>query len=307
VEFLADALGVERPRPSFEGGTNYAHAGAKTGPTPPVPGAEAFNLRVNLYPGNPAVLSEECRPVDGEDPFVYLYAAGEPVCGSEVPRVNTQIAHYLGERGVFTADQLVAIWAGANDLRDLPPDPDEARAAIENIIFNLAAAVKIAAEAGARDIVVLNQGNAARAPIAQALCEAAPDPALCLQDIASAVTGFNFLLKAALEELQAAWSLQGLPTQVHYVDVFSAVEVAAELSELFGRPFVNITEPALIPDPKNPPFASKIPKNAEDFAFWDVIHPTSKLYRITAYRVCKTLDRQIEGFEPRCFRILGKQ
>ena len=88
------------------------------------------------------------------------------------------------------------------------------------------------------------------------------------------------------------------------MDVYSAGEVAVELSELFGKPFVNTTDPALTPDPTNPPFARPIPDNAEDYLFWDVIHPTEKAYRITAYRVCKTLDRRIRGFEPRCFKIL---
>ena len=59
----------------------------------------------------------------------------------------------------------------------------------------------------------------------------------------------------------------------------------------------------MIPNPQ-PPFVSTIPDDAEDYLFWDVIHPTEKAYRIVAYRVCKTLDRQIPGFKPRCFKIL---
>lgn len=301
VEFLADALGVERPRPSTKYGTNYAHAGAKVGPdATTVPGAEDVNLRVNLYPDNPAeLISDECRP-GYQAGDVYFYGAGEPVCGSEVPHINTQIAQYLEERGGFTPKQLVVIWGGANDLRDVGQDDNGPESAIANIIGNLATAVGTAAAAGAKDIAVLNQLNAARAPITRALCGGAPS---CLAQIEAAVRGFNAALSTALKELQSALSQQGFPTRVHYIDVFSAGEAAVELSGLFGKPFANTADAALIPNPQ-PPFVSTIPDDAEDYLFWDVIHPTEKAYRIVAYRVCKTLDRQIPGFKPRCVEIL---
>jgi phospholipase/lecithinase/hemolysin len=90
---------------------------------------------------------------------------------------------------------------------------------------------------------------------------------------------------------------------VHYLDVYSAGEAAVELSELFGKPFANTTNPALAPNPESVPFGN-IDPDSEDYLFWDVIHPTEKAHRIIAYRVCKTLDRRIWGFEPRCGRIL---
>ena len=195
------------------------------------------------------------------------------------------------------------IWGGANDLRDL--DPDRPESAIANIIGNLATAVGTAAAAGAKDIAVLNQLNAARAPITQALCAVDPNP-FCLAQIEAGVRGFNAALSNALKELQSALDQQGYPTRVHHIDVFSAGEVAVELSELFGKPFTNTTDAALIPDPtKLPlPLANPIPGDAEDYLFWDVIHPTGKAYRIIAYQVCKTLDRQIPGFKPRCDEIV---
>ena len=305
VEFLADALGVERPRPSADSGTNYAHAGAKIGPDATTePGAEEVNLRVNLYPGNPAMLiSEECRPGYSVGD-VYLYGAGEPVCGSEVPHINTQIGRYREDRGGFNNKQLVVIWGGANDLRDIGRDPAGPEAAIANIVSNLATAVSTAATGGAKHIAVLNQLNAARAPITQALCGGAPSPSTCLGEIEAAVQGFNAALRTTLKELQLGLREQGYRTRIHYVDVYSAGEVAVELSELFGKPFANTTDAALVPNPADAPFSSPIPDNAEDYLFWDVIHPTEKAYRITAYRVCKTLDRRIRGFKPRCSKIL---
>jgi phospholipase/lecithinase/hemolysin len=250
-------------------------------------------LRVNLYPGNPVLKpTEECPQL--------AYQAGELVCGSEVPHINTQIKQYLEERGGFTHKQLVLIWGGANDLRDVGLDPNGPESAIANVVRNLATAVATVATAGAKDVVVLNQLNAARAPITQALCGGAPP---CLAQVEAAVRGFNAALSTALKELQTALDQQGYPTRVHYVDVFSAAEVAFDLSVQFGEPFTNTTDAALIPDPANPPFAKPIPGDAEDYLFWDVIHPTGKAYRIIAYQVCKALDRQIPGFKPRCVDI----
>lgn len=301
VEFLADALRVDRPRPSTDSGTNYAHAGAKIGPDATTEPDAKFNLRVNLYPNNPVLNTD--GPCDNA-----IYQAGELVCGSEVPHIITQIKQYLFDRSGsgFNKKQLVVIWGGANDLRDIARDPAGPEAAIANIVNNLATAVSTAAAGGAKHIAVLNQLNAARAPITQALCGGDP---LCLGNIEAAVQGFNAALRSALKELQLALSEQGSRARIHYVDVYSAGEVAVELSELFGKPFVNTTEPALVPDPNSLsefglPLAKAIPDDAEDYLFWDVIHPTEKAYRITAYRVCKTLKRKIRRFEPRCLKIL---
>lgn len=299
VEFLADALGVDRPRPSADSGTNYAHAGAKIGPDATTEPDAKFNLRVNLYPNNPVL-----NPDPTGACVKAIYQAGELVCGSEVPHIITQIEQYVGERGGFNKKQLVVIWGGANDLRDIGLDPAGPEAAIANIVNNLVTAVWTAAAGGAKHISVLNQLNASRAPITQALCGGDP---LCLGKIEAAVQGFNAALRSALKELQLALSEQGSRARIHYVNVYSAGEVAVELSELFGKPFVNTTEPALVPDPdpqNQLPLAKPIPDDAEDYLFWDVIHPTEKAYRITAYRVCKTLKRKIRRFEPRCFKIL---
>jgi phospholipase/lecithinase/hemolysin len=311
VEFLADALEVERPRPSDRYGTNYAHAGAKTGPdwvtdirSEVDPG---FNLRVNLYPNNPVCGNyPENLPIEPCD-VIRLYQPGEFVDRSEVPHINTQVRQYLHDnRAGFTRKELVLIWGGANDLRDVGGDPDGPESAIANVVTNLVTAVGTVASTGAKHIAVLNQLNAARAPIAQALCggrppDVPPDP-LCLAQIEAVVTGFNDALRTALRQLQWALREQGSRARVHYVDVYSAGEAAVELSEQFGKPFANTTHPALRPDPMNPPFGI-IASDAEDYLFWDVIHPTEKAHRIIAYRVCKTLDRRIRDLDAECGKI----
>lgn len=293
VEVLADALAIKRPEPSSKGkgGGNFAYAGAKTGPDF-ITGEDAdTNLRVNLYPNNPALIEGSVR----------YYGAGEPVVGSEVPLVTTQVQQYLEERGAFTEKQLVLFWSGANDLRDVGLlHPDDVQAGIANIITNMTNAVFAAASNGATQIAVLNQLNAARAPISQASC--GEDP-YCLAQVTLAVAGFNAGLQFALEGLQQWMLSEGWSTELHYVDVFEVGEAAIELSELLGTPFVNTTHAALLPNADDPPFAVDIPDDADDYLFWDVIHPSAKAHRIIAYRVCKTLDRLVADFEPRCFKI----
>ena len=304
VEFLADALGVERPRPSAEYGTNYAHAGAKAGPDAVTgPGAD-YNLQVNLFPGNPVPVPTEACPQTS-------YDANVPVCGSEVPLVNTQIKQYLEATGGFTPRTLVVIWVGANDLRDVAIyDPSES--AIANVVTNLAKAVATAASAGARRIAVLNQLNSARAPIVRAFCSESPSPSECLAQFAAIIRAFNVALGSALKNLQQQLDQEGLSATILPVDVFTVGELSVELSELFGKPFANTTEPALVPCPTEPPYPpcpkappyGVIAPNTEDYLFWDPIHPTERAHRIIAYRVCKTLDRQIKGLNPACGKIL---
>ena len=136
--------------------------------------------------------------------------AGEPVCGSEVPHINTQIEQYLKASGGFAREELVVIWGGANDLRDIGRDPAGPQSAIANIVTNLATAVKTAAGAGAKQIVVLNQLNAARAPISLAVCGG---NAKCLAQIEAGVKGFNFGLRVALDNLQGQPTPAGVQHQ----------------------------------------------------------------------------------------------
>ncbi len=135
VEFLADSLRVPRPKPSLCERIMIRTDGAKTG--------NELNARISLIYGTPV-------PVPGTDP--------DP--DSEVPGVLAQIEMSKTKypKG-FNDKQLVVIWGGANDLRDIKGQQD-----LVEVVTNIATAVATTACRGAKQIIVTNLPDASIAP-----------------------------------------------------------------------------------------------------------------------------------------------
>ncbi len=245
VEFLAKKLRVPAPEPSLLGGTNYAHAGAKT--------QFGDNLRISLV-------------------------TGQPVPGSEVPGVLSQVNSYLSAEYSFNKKDLVVIWAGANDLRDIQGPED-----LQQVLYNLGEAIGLVACNGAKHIVVPNQLNASVSP---AVRYSGVDPV----QVEEAVRGFNLALRAMVDNLQDT-----LPSEceteavLHYVDVFTTGEAIIAFSELFGKPYSNLEDPAVnlatfeVPEGVKP----------NDHLFLDTIHVTTPAQRAIARKVYTLLKYRI--------------
>lgn len=245
IEFLARRLRVPRPEPSELGGTNYAHAGAKTG--------EGDNLRVSLVGFGPS--------------------SGTP--GTEVPGVLAQVNMYLAERGGFDNKDVVVIWGGANDLRDIQNPAEE----LPVVIGNLVEAIATAACTGAKHIVVPNQLNASISP---AVRLSGANPA----QVEAVVRAFNDALRTTVSTLDNnPIPPCGAEPTIYYVDMFSVGEAVVAISKLFGRPFSNIEDPAVD--------LTTLEINVDDpnkYLFLDTIHLTTPAQRIlaaTAYRAIK--------------------
>ena len=249
LEFLADWLRVARPEPSALGGSNYAHAGAKTG--------DMDNLRVSLL---------GIGPVSG-------------IPGTEVPGVLKQIGLYLQQRGQFNKRQLVTIWGGTNDVRDLiDPQVD-----LPVIVGNLAAAVAVSACHGAHHIVVLNQLDASIAP---AVRSAGPE---AVAATARAVRAFNAALHMAISELQSdAAKTCGNTPNIRLVDVYRLGRIVVELSNRFGFPYSNTQDPAV--DLMTFEVRDDV-ERVNDHLFLDTVHPTTPAHRAIAARVFAALLR----------------
>ena len=125
VDRLAERLGIAAPSASLMGGTNYAYAGAKTGP--------GTRNRTSL-------VTREVLPV---------------------ANIGQQIDTYLGDHPAgFRNNQLVLYWGGGNDVVEMR-SLTETQQAVDNLEAGL---VALNAN-GARDILVPNQGDQADAPI----------------------------------------------------------------------------------------------------------------------------------------------
>ena len=125
VDRLAERLAIASPSPSLLGGTNYAYAGAKTGP--------GSRNRTSL-------VTREVLPI---------------------PNIGLQIDTYLGDHQTgFRNDQLLVVWGGANNLVETRTAADTQQA-----VDNLKAGLLALNANGARDVLVPNQIDQADAPI----------------------------------------------------------------------------------------------------------------------------------------------
>ena len=134
VEQLAPKLSAPLPTPSSQGGTNYAYAGAATGPTP---------LGTQL--GTPA----------GFSPFVT--PSGQFI--ANVPSLPSQVATYIAslKGGMPTAGTLATVWAGANDFFDGQTNPTVPAQ-------NIAKAISALMGAGVKNFLVPNLPDLSKTP-----------------------------------------------------------------------------------------------------------------------------------------------
>jgi phospholipase/lecithinase/hemolysin len=229
VDRLAERLAIASPSPSLLGGTNYAYAGAKTSP--------GSRNRTSL-------VTREVLPV---------------------PNIGLQIDTYLSDHPAgFRQDQLVTLWAGANDLVETRTAADTQQA-----VDNLAAALTALNANGARDVLVPNQIDQADAPI----FNRTPGPAAQMAELNRL---FNTQLDAMLDNLDRN---PDLTIRIHRFDAFSLIKDVIDNPGEFG--LSNVTDAALDLARFTPPFAPPYPvvETPEDYLFWDYVHPTTAGHR----------------------------
>ncbi len=221
VERLADLLQLPTPLPSRLGGSNYAYAGAKTG--------FGTNPRVNLL-------------------------TGAPLPGPEVPRIGSQIDAFLADNPQgFNADQLVVIWGGANDLRDIQ-DPAE----VLQIVGNLENHIRTAAANGAEHILVPDQLNAAAAPFFAAA------PLELREQIAQVVVLLNLFIQAMVNDVSNDPTVDAT---IYKLNTYIVGQVVLAIPDFYG--FTDTTRPGVLVDP-----------TSDTFVFWDTIHPSRRAHTI---------------------------
>ena len=264
VEKLAERLTVANPDPSLAGGNNYAYAGATTG--------------TGLRPRSSLVY----RDLDGDpgtnDPQIQV-----------VPRIATQIDNYLANTGTFRDDQLVVLWAGANDLLEImlevgagalnPADPTAVSARVDQVInVNMKTHLEQLEDSGAIRIMVPNQVDASHAPIWSnpASPLASPEAEALMHQL---VLLFNARLDAMIAD-------SGFSADIIEVDMFTAFEDL--LSDPAAIGLVNTTDPAI---------SSGL--SPDGFLFWDVIHPTTVVHSLIAEAAARAIP------EPSSLVLIG--
>jgi phospholipase/lecithinase/hemolysin len=175
------------------------------------------------------------------------------------PNIGTQLLYFVDTQGTFSDDQLVVLWAGANDfLNAHQPDPSVP-------VANLSAAITSLAHLGAKTIVVPNLPPLGKTP---ALVGTAYEPVFD-----ALTTQFNDKLESALDDLET-----NLGITIIRLNTFDLLQRVLKTPTAFG--FTNVTAPALITEGGaiGGIFVSVAP-NPDDYLFWDIVHPTRVAHR----------------------------
>lgn len=178
-----------------------------------------------------------------------------------LPGLLDEVDSYLGSLGSGSADPdgLYVVWAGANDLFNLPSDPAAIPAFLANSVQNIATAIGSLAARGADTFLVPNLPNLGLTP--RTLGDGTSEQATALSQ------GFNTGLANTLTALEQ--SLAGA-IDIIPVDLFGLT------TEIIGSPaefgFTNVTDSLLNQGLLNDP----------GYFWWDQQHPTTTVHELLA-------------------------
>ncbi|HSM83104.1 MAG TPA: SGNH/GDSL hydrolase family protein [Nodosilinea sp.] len=194
---------------------------------------------------------------NGLDPLLSLLTDTE----TNLPGLLDQVDSFVNQLGESAADpdQLYVVWAGANDLLNLPSDPAAIPDFLAASVQNVATAIGSLAQRGADRFLVPNLPNLGLLP--RALADGTGAAATALSGV------FNTGLALALEALE-----QDPRTDIDIVsvDLFELTTTVLGAPAEFG--FTNVTDPLLgtggLTDP--------------GFFWWDAQHPTTQAHGLLA-------------------------
>ncbi|MTJ47786.1 hypothetical protein FJR05_07770 [Dolichospermum sp. UHCC 0259] len=170
---------------------------------------------------------------------------------TQIQQFKTVNANSIGKDGLYV------IWAGANDFLNLAADNTQAVTnAVNNAVTNIGSAIATLAELGAKEIVVGNLTDLGSLPASIANNNVANARAISI--------GFNTALNQALTNLEPA-----LNVDLSLVDIFG-LSTAVQTNPANYK-FTNITQPLI---------TATSPVNPDEYAFWDDVHPTTRLHQL---------------------------
>jgi phospholipase/lecithinase/hemolysin len=193
----------------------------------------------------------------------------------EMP-VSQQVSSYLGAHGSFNSNQLVLVWAGANDVLRAGALPAAAQT-VETAATTLAQLVGQIVQGGATHVVVVNLPNIGLSPVG----------------ITSSDGGANLTQLSQLfnNTLNAALQADGLQSKVIQIDSYTWFNQIIANFQANGFAVSNTGQAC---DPKKTPDdtsllcspATYVSSNADQtYMFADNLHPTTRLHALFAQYV----------------------
>jgi len=247
AEHLANELGIPQPNASTAGGTNYAYSGATSG----------FGTRIRSSIAVPGQVQE-------------------------IPEIGTQITEYLGDRGAFSATQLVAVWSGANDLLEIvlevatgqldPSDSTAVQARFAATFADVEAQLRLIIDNDGQHLLVPNQPDSSKAPFWQGTPWGDPTFTPLAPVLDNFVDVYNGFLSVLITNIATEFPA----VYIYPVDIFSSFEQI--LLDPAAAGFVNVDTPALL-----------VGASGEGFVFWDPIHVTTQAHAAIAASTLEVL------------------
>ncbi|MGV2289246.1 SGNH/GDSL hydrolase family protein [Trinickia sp. YCB016] len=202
------------------------------------------------------------------------------VIGNVEMPVNQQVSSYLAAHGTFNANQLVLVWAGANDVLRAGALPAAAQT-LQTAATTLAQIIGQIVQGGATHVVVANVPNVGLSP-----------KGLAQPDGGATLTQESQLFN---NDLNAALQADGLQGKVIQVDAYTWVNQIIANFQANGFSVSNTgqaCDPSKTPDDTSllcsPP--TYVSANADQtFMFADDLHPTTHLHTLFAQFVEKQI------------------
>ncbi|SAL66569.1 phospholipase/lecithinase/hemolysin-like protein [Caballeronia terrestris] len=193
----------------------------------------------------------------------------------EMP-VTQQLSSYLASHGSFNSNQLVLIWAGANDVLRAGQLP-AAAPTVQTAATTLAQIVGQIVQSGATHVVVVNLPNVGLSP----------------EGLASSDGGANLTQLSQLfnDTLNSALQTNGVQSKVIRVDAFTWLN---QIIANFQANGFAVSNTAVACDPKKTPNQTAllcspvtyVTSNADQtYMFADELHPTTHLHALFAQYV----------------------
>lgn len=209
--------------------------------------------------------------------------AGGNIIGGDPEDLTQQIdAFFARDSDPLSSLDLVIVFMGGNDLRDIRNIADESSAAqrINETIMVIKQQLQRLVDAGARKIFVPNVANIGRVP--ETLNRETSDPGVSSL-AANYVRSYNQLLESSLSGLIDAGD-----TEIVIFDLFSALESILETPQAFG--FDNSTQGCFDPDEFDIE-TSCVLFGLNSRVFFDSLHPSSKTHQLIAQQMISFLPK----------------
>jgi phospholipase/lecithinase/hemolysin len=191
---------------------------------------------------------------------------GQGVSDSGTPNLGLQVQMFLGSQSL-TGDELIAIWAGANDVFQFSNTPKTAAQNVADNIVTLALA-------GGETFLVLSLDGIEQTPAIKGTAAELPTEIW--------VDDFRDALDDVIDDLED--DIERITGNEITIIEFDAGELFVDIlddPEDYG--LSNVTDPACpgcntgLPDPS----ASRtVVAHPDEYAFWDLVHPTRVVHRI---------------------------